>query len=311
MSNKTDPCYACFLCASTNLISKRYLALNSENVFRNIGYSVPSIIGKILSAVSPTFASAYKPVLANKKYFKKRLFFCRNCSTGWAYPFFSQDSLFAYYKEFYWSNRDQAEARHLPGNARPNNIQAKLSENRLEWIKQFVPSFSLVMDFGAGDCAASYVIRQSGVSDRVIVVDPSEKARDLSVQYGASYSEGLGDAPTVDFIYSAHSIEHVHDLLAVMSQLALKLNADGYLFIETPNIGDEFTWRALVHTPHTFLLSRQSFQLIASRMGLSIVAMESTGPFWKDNRPWLQSNEKADLRILLQKSSTVVNASDS
>lgn len=269
------------------------------------------MIGKILSSVSPVFASAYKPVLANKKYFKKRLFFCRNCTTGWVHPFFSQDSLSSYYKEFYWANRDQAEGQHRPSDSKPNDRQIKLLENRLAWINQFDPSFSSVIDFGAGDCAASYVIRNSGLADAIHVVDPSERARHLSAQYGASYSEDLGNVPTVDFIYSAHSIEHVHDLLVVMSQLVLKLNTNGYIFIETPNIGDEIIWKDLVHTPHTFLLSRQSFQLIASRMGLAIVAMECTGPCWKNNRPNLQSNEKADLRILLQKSRTIVNAFDS
>lgn len=308
---KTDFCRSCFLCGSTNLLSRKYLALDSKSVRRNIGYSIPRTIGKILSAASPVFASAYKPVLTNKKYFKKRLFFCRTCTTGWVHPFFSQDSLSAYYKEFYWANRDQAEGQHLPSDSKPNDSQIKLSENRLAWINQFDPSFSSVIDFGAGDCAASYVIRKSGVADVIHIVDPSERARILSVQYGASYSEDLGNAPTVDLIYSSHSIEHVHDLLTVMSQLTLKLNTEGYLFIETPNIGDEIIWRGITHTPHTFLLSRHSFQLIASRMGLSVVAMECTGPCWKKSRPDLQSNEKADLRILLQKSNAIVNAFDS
>jgi hypothetical protein len=212
---KVDTCRSCFLCGSTNLVSRKYLALDTRNVLRNIGYSIPGIIAKILSAVSPGFNSAYRPVVTNKKYFNnKRLFFCRSCTTGWVYPFFSQDSLSAYYKEFYWANRDQVEGQHLPSGQKPNGSQIKLSENRLASINRFNPSFSSIIDFGAGDCTAVYVIRESGLADVVHVVDPSERARILSVKYGALYSESLSNAPTVDFIYSAHSIEHVHDFRA-------------------------------------------------------------------------------------------------
>jgi len=308
---KIDSCCSCFLCGSTNLLSRKYLALDSKSVFRNIGYSIPRMIGKALSALSPVFSNAYKPVLTNKKYFKRRLFFCRDCTTGWVYPFFSLDSLSAYYKEFYWANRNQAEGHHLPSDSKPSDIQIKLSQNRLAWINQFVPFFSSVIDFGAGDCAASYLIQKNCLADTIHVVDPSKTAQRLSAQYGISYSEDLGNAPAVDFIYSAHSIEHVHDLLAVMDGLVLRLNYDGYIFIETPNIGDEIIWRELVHTPHTFLLSRQSFQRIASRLGLSVISMECTGPYWMDSRPGLRSNEKADLRILLQKSRTLLKTFDS
>ena len=126
-------------------------------------------------------------------------------------------------------------------------------------------------------------------------------ALQLSAKYGASYSRDLIDAPTVDFIYSAHSIEHVDDLLAVLVQLISRLRDGGHIFIETPNIGDELIFESLTHTPHTFLLSRRTFEYLASIMGLSIIAMECTGPPWKDGFPSLQSQERADLRIFMRK----------
>jgi len=153
---KIDSLHPCFLCGSTNVISRKYLAPDSENAFRNIGYLIPKIIGQFFSAVSPDFARTYKPILVNKKYFKRYLNFCQSCNTGWAHPFFSRDSLSSYYRDFYWVNRDQKDGQHFPGNARPNNIQIKSSEERLAWINKFNPSLSSVIDFGGGDCAASY-----------------------------------------------------------------------------------------------------------------------------------------------------------
>lgn len=67
-------CCSCFLCGSTSLVSKKYLTLNSDSALRDIGYSIPRNFRTILSAISPRFARAYRPVLVNKNYFK-RLFF--------------------------------------------------------------------------------------------------------------------------------------------------------------------------------------------------------------------------------------------
>lgn len=298
---KFNSCRSCFLCGSTNLLSKNYLGYNSNNVFRNIAYLIPDFLGNFFSYLIPGFISAYRPVLTNKRYFTRHIIFCRNCLTGWAHPYLSCDDLSAYYTEFYWRNRDSVEGSHLPKDFQPNLIQLEISKDRFAWINQFNPRFSSIIDFGAGDCAFSYYIKKNGLSDLVHVVDPSKKALYLSAQYGASYSRDIIDAPIVDFIYSAHSIEHVYDLLVVLELLIARLREGGHIFIETPNIGDELIFQSFTHTPHTFLLSMRSFEYVASIMGLSIIAMECTGPPWKDGFPSLRSQERADLRILLKK----------
>jgi hypothetical protein len=132
------------------------------------------------------------------------------------------------------ASRNQTEGQHLPSDSKPIDRQFKLSQNRLALINHFAPYFSSVIDFGAGDCAAYYLIQKISLADTIHVVDPSETAQRLSAQYGICYSEDLGNAPAVDFIYSAHSIEHVHGLLAVMDGLVFRLNYDGCIFIETP-----------------------------------------------------------------------------
>lgn len=298
---KFNSCVSCFLCGSTNVVSKNYLTYNSNSVLRNIAYLIPDYVGKFMSCLIPDFRRVFRPVLANKKYFTRHIIFCRNCLTGWAHPFLSCGDLSAYYKEFYWKNRDSVEGKHLSEDFKPNIIQIEISKARFAWINQFNPCLSSIIDFGAGDCAFSWFIKKNGFSEVVHVVDPSQKSLQLSAQYGASYSRDIIDAPTVDFIYSAHSIEHVDDLLVVLGQLIQRLRDGGHIFIETPNIGDELVFEELTHTPHTFLLSRRSFLYLASMYGLSIIAMECTGPPWKDGFPGLQSQERADLRILMRK----------
>lgn len=298
---KFDYCRSCFLCRSKDIIQRNYLRSSGNDLLRNIVYLIPNWLGSFCSCLIPRFRRGYMPVLANKQYFTRHIYYCRNCRTGWAHPRLSRDDLSAYYKKFYWENRDRVEGVHLPEELKPNIIQLLLAKVRIEWIKKYNPSFSSFIDFGAGDCAASYFILQSGLSDFVHVVDPSERAQQLSAYYRASYSRDIIDAPTVEFIYSAHSIEHVDNLLAVLVLLVEKLSEGGHIFIETPNIGDETIFEKLTHTPHTFLLSRRTFEYLASIMGLSIIAMECTGPPWKNSFPSLQSQERADLRILMRK----------
>jgi 2-polyprenyl-3-methyl-5-hydroxy-6-metoxy-1,4-benzoquinol methylase len=291
----------CFLCGSGELIFTKYLRPNSDNLVRNIGYMIPSWMGGAFSKFSARFAAVYKPISINRKYFDRELFFCRNCLTGYALPFFSQNFLSNYYSEFYWDNRDANEGKHCPEEGRPNSVQIELSANRIAWLKNHKLSFSSVIDFGAGDCAATYALLSTYSAASVHVVDPSERAKLLADKYGATYSANLSDAPVVDLIYSAHSIEHVHDILEVMRALKSKVREGGYIFLETPNIGDEELFSSFVHTPHTFLISEKSIQHLANLLNLKVVSMQAAGPRWKDSRPWLSSEIKADLRVLLQK----------
>jgi len=291
---------SCFLCRGIDLVSMSYLRLNSGSLLRNVGYIIPATVGALLSTVSARFEEVYRPISVNKKYFNRDVVYCRSCSTGHVLPLFSEDSLISYYSEFYWSNRDRVEGNHRPDEDRPNPIQLEWSNSRIAWIEEQDIKYSSVLDFGAGDCAATYALLQNKSADKVYVVDPSARAQELAIKYGATYSARLDDAPQVDLVYSAHSIEHVHDLLATIKKMIFTTCPGGYIFIETPNIGDEAVFSGLVHTPHTFMISSRSVLKIVELMGLKIVSMEVTGPRWRDNFPKIRSEERTDLRVLLQ-----------
>ena len=130
---KFNSCVSCFLCGSTNVVSRNYLTCNSNSVFRNIAYLIPDYVGKFMTCLIPEFRRAFRPVLANKKYFTRHIIFCRNCLTGWAHPFLSCGDLSAYYKEFYWKNRDSVEGKHLSEDFKPNIIQIEISKARVAW----------------------------------------------------------------------------------------------------------------------------------------------------------------------------------
>lgn len=303
--NNAEAHYAknCFLCGSPNLVSVNYLQLNSDSYKRNFAYLMPRVVAKFLSKVSTNFSSAYHPVSVNKKYFDRSAVFCLECLTGSCQPFFDKDALADYYRDFYWCNRDAGDGQHVTHDDRPNDRQLNLSRERIGWIKSHLRHIDSVIDFGAGDCAAAYIFSHEEKVSLVHVVDPSMRASSLAERYGLGYSEGVIKAPIVDLIYSAHSIEHVHDLKTAMSELLGKVRPGGHVFFETPNVGDLELFKKLPHTPHTFMLSQRSFKFLESAFPVTIVAMESCGPLWRSNRRKICSDERADLRVLLQKSS--------
>ena len=161
--------------------------------------------------------------------------------------------------------------------------------------------FDTVMDYGAGDCAASHVLSRETAVSGIHVVDPSMRARTTAELNQLGYSEDLTGAPRVDLVYAAHSIEHVHDLRLSLAALLQKVRTGGHIFFETPNIANWEIFKALPHTPHTFMLSSHSFHFLEMHFPMEIVAIETCGPPWNKSRKHIRSDEKADLRVLLKK----------
>jgi len=279
----------------------QYLNFRSNAWVRNIAYALPLPMAGLISKVSPMFESAFRPVAINRQYFSGNAEFCCECLTGCYRPFFSKPVLESYYRQFYWSNRNHTEGAHVSDLGRPNDQMLKLSRDRIDWIYRQGVSFESVIDFGAGDCAASYVFFYDHGIKSVQAIDPSMQASSLSSQYGLQHAASIDRASVVDLIFSSHSIEHVHDFVDVMEVLIGKTRPGGHLFFETPNIGNLEIFRNLVHTPHTFMLSEGSFRAIESRFPVRLIAIESYGPKWQSGRPEIQCDLRADLRVLLRR----------
>ncbi|HEX4848722.1 MAG TPA: class I SAM-dependent methyltransferase [Novosphingobium sp.] len=288
----------CFLCGSERLFRFPYLNMGSLGLVRGLAYKLPLSLGKGLARLSPRFARAWRPVETNRRYFDLTQCWCETCGTSWVEPWFEEARLSRYYEEYYWDNRDEAEGRHLADDMRPNDLQRNWSADRIAWFSPHVPAFASAIDFGAGDCAAGYLLRDQA---KVIAVDPSTKAREIAARYGVEWRRTLAECPQVDLFYASHSLEHVHDLLAVFETMLGKVRPGGHLFFEVPNVSSKEVLTKLCHTPHTFAFSKGSFEQLASRFGIRIVAMEDVGGPWQIPGKTVSDPSKADLRVLFQR----------
>lgn len=288
----------CFLCGSDRLYRIPYLNMRSLGLVRGLAYKLPQGLARIAGQLSPAFARAYRPVETNRRYFERTLCYCEACGTGSVEPGFEEAQLSRYYEEYYWDNRDEAEGRHLTEAARPNQLQLDWSAERIAWFAPHVPAFASAIDFGAGDCAASYLLRERG---QVTAVDPSTKAREIAGRYGAQWRATLAECAPVDLLYASHSLEHVHDLLEVFALMLERVHPGGHLFFEVPNVSSKEVLTKLCHTPHTFSLSKHSFEQLAHRFDCRIVAMEDVGVRWQIAGQRISDPSKADLRVLIRR----------
>ena len=295
---------SCGICHSPNTVNFNYLRLNSPSLTRNIAYFIPIRILTFFGKLSKAIPKKINPVILNRRYFDRQLVYCLDCSSGACYPYFEERELSAYYKSFYWANRDVVDGKHLPNEDRPNINQLNINSDRLLWISRYVNDFSSLIDYGAGDCAAAYLYSKEISAKDVHVVDPSIRAHQLSLKYNLRYCQNLSDAPIVEFLYSAHSIEHVHDLIEIMREMILHVVEGGHIFIETPNVADVNLARDLVLTPHTFTLSEATFRNFSSRFPVEIIAMEACGPIWNVGSNAAGAKHRTDLRVLLKKTAT-------
>jgi hypothetical protein len=291
----------CVVCGAQRLHRIGYLSARSHDFVRNLAYAMPGWLASSLAHVSARFAAHYHSVAVNKRYFDGHLLYCVSCSTGWCSPLFDESTLSRYYQEFYWSNRDKRDGQHVSETGRPNEQQLSTSRDRWSWVRRHVPEFTSLIDFGAGDCAASFLASADHGVSHVHVVDPSAQTRALAEGYGFFPHERLDGVPLVDMLYSAHSIEHVAKLIDTLRQMLQHVRVGGHVFIETPNIADQSLFEGLVHTPHTYLLSEGTFRALETVLPMKIVAIEACGPMWQQPNGAVISSHRADLRVLMQR----------
>jgi len=292
----------CFVCGSSDLKKVNYLNYNSSSYMRNIGYFLPNMLVSILRYFSKSFSGFYHSIEINKKYFSDRkVNYCMSCLTGFVDPKFSESELDRYYYDFYWKNRVSHETSYNKLEITDDNL--RLAKERIEWIEKNGCVYNSVIDFGAGDCSASLVFSKTLTPSSVCAVDKSNQTGLIAKSLDIKYYDSISAPPSADLIFSAHSIEHVHDLFLIMEQISKKINNEGYLFIEVPNIANFNTLNVMSHTPHTYMFSKKTFINLASIFSFELKSIEAVGPKWSVSYANLGSEYKhcADLRVLMRK----------
>ena len=125
-----------------------------------------------------------------------------------------------------------------------------------------------VLDVGCGAGGALLVARL--LRARFLLgVDSDPRSKTIPATFGIQVIDSLPAMDTWNRVICSHLIEHVLRPVEFLRALGLYLSPTGCLYVETPAWGP----KAEVKLPHPFMYTEQSFQLLAKRAGLTIVAM--------------------------------------
>jgi 2-polyprenyl-3-methyl-5-hydroxy-6-metoxy-1,4-benzoquinol methylase len=286
----------CKLCGSDSLEISNYYEFSLSMMARKLPYLIPSSIVNLFA--KNLFA---KKILINKQYFSKNKVQCKNCDLGFVDPQFKSNELSAYYQKQYWDHRDKFEGLHtviFENGTHFNDEQLSIHRERINFIHSYIGDYNSVIDFGAGDCSASFMFKKDNKT--VTAFDYSDKSKHVCKAIGVNFVSETNNLPKTDLIYASHSLEHVEDITSIFNTFLQHPVSAKYLFFETPNIETSFIFKNLIHTPHTYMLNEKAFRQIAKKFNLKIIGLELSGSHWSYFKR-SQKNCRPDIRVLFSK----------
>ena len=140
---------------------------------------------------------------------------------------------------------------------------------------------SRLLDLGCGN--GDFLLRAQQAGWRTVGVDFDPKAAALARQRGLDIRVGdiniLVNEPAFDGITLSHTIEHVHDPVAVITACYRLLKPGGWLWLETPNIDSQGHqlygeyWRGLEAPRHLVLFNHNSLRSLLSTTGFEHIEL--------------------------------------
>jgi 2-polyprenyl-3-methyl-5-hydroxy-6-metoxy-1,4-benzoquinol methylase len=144
-----------------------------------------------------------------------------------------------------------------------------------------------LLDVGCGHGAFLQLAREAGWTVRGVDFDPAAvataQASGLDVACGPVSVLPLSDPPS-DYITLSHVIEHVHDPLALLQEIFLRLKPGGQVWIETPSVDAlghaRFGrhWRGLEVPRHLVLFNESGLRLLLLQAGFVDIERLYRGP---------------------------------
>jgi SAM-dependent methyltransferase len=180
-----------------------------------------------------------------------------------------------------WRFGSRREIR-IPGGRLAGRLVPSRSQNidlEMRYLPKPSPESRNLLDVGCGNGAFLALAAEAGW--RSFGVEPDEKAAKLASDRGLEVRTRLEDWASSGITFDAmtfnHTVEHMHDPVAMLQLASSMLRPGGFLYIETPNMlagGHDIYqrhWRGLETPRHLVLFSDQALQTTLAECGFSAI----------------------------------------
>jgi len=218
------------------------------------------------SAAAPSPASLRRPPVSPRRRVAEA---CRSAYQAWRFN--------------YGNNGSKPLQRLLALPIRFSRIECDSLDIPLRFLA--VPQKGRALDVGCGDGSIVKLAQDLGWNAEGVDFDPqaveTARRRGLSVCLGR-LSDRSYPGNSFDLIQSHHSIEHVHDPVAMLSEIYRILRPGGSLIVTTPNADSSGAkhfgphWRGLEPPRHLQIFNGKNLLTLAKRAGFAQCAISST-----------------------------------
>jgi len=200
---------------------------------------------------------------------------CKDCNVVYLFPIMTDEEEAAFYQaEFEKYMEGRSGAGWESPEAHFRSYQAE-GERRLPLVRPHLLAEDTVLEIGSS--TGYFLDDLRGYTRSVIGVEPSEAYRSSAITRGIETVASLDDlgAQKFDVIAIYYVLEHLRDPVGYLAALRPRLNLDGRLLIEVPNVDDvllsrydipsfgPFYWQKV----HYYVFSRQTLVDVLARAG--------------------------------------------
>jgi SAM-dependent methyltransferase len=157
--------------------------------------------------------------------------------------------------------------------------------DRLIRYEDLIPRRGSVLDVGCGPGFYLHAVRTAHADATVLGIEPgsmqAQYARDvLQVALFEGQYQQFVSSSKYDLVTAFHVAEHVHDLVGFLGFLRRSVTDEGYVVIESPNLGGTWPDMGMFHIAHFYAFTPESIARLARQTGFNVLSTRTSEHGW-------------------------------
>jgi len=225
-----------------------------------------------------------KYVTTHMDFNESEIYFCLSCNHWFTYPEPGELKLNQYYNEIYSPQRrryfgeEYNALMQRRAKAQKNFISNYLTNSE----KHAMSHFWKILDWGCGVGALVALFQKAGAN--IVGYDSDKAAIEVGKRlWNANISTTSSNAVDLhqdqfNLLLLSHIVEHLPNIQKSLQELIKVLKPGGIVFIEIPNSDSDTFDLKSDHESHINFFSRQSIDIILTKLGLQVLGCVVCGP---------------------------------